>query len=108
VSVKLTAFYSQFDPLNAQGSEEKVSDRIRILLRHAQKLGAAVHFDMEQYAYKDITFKILKNLLLEEEFRERADIGMTIQAYLRDSEQDARDVIAWLKQRGYPLTIRLV
>ncbi|MEY3223084.1 MAG: 1-pyrroline-5-carboxylate dehydrogenase 1 [Cyanobacteriota bacterium] len=108
VSVKLTAFYSQFDPLNAQGSEEKVSDRIRILLRRAKELGAAVHFDMEQYAYKDITFKILKNLLLEEEFRERTDIGMTIQAYLRDSEQDARDIIAWLKQRGYPLTIRLV
>ncbi|MBE9232379.1 L-glutamate gamma-semialdehyde dehydrogenase [Cuspidothrix issatschenkoi LEGE 03284] len=108
VSVKLTAFYSQFDPLNAQGSEEKVSDRIRILLRCAKELGAAVHFDMEQYAYKDITFKILKNLLLEEEFRERTDIGMTIQAYLRDSEQDARDIIAWLKQRGYPLTIRLV
>jgi RHH-type proline utilization regulon transcriptional repressor/proline dehydrogenase/delta 1-pyrroline-5-carboxylate dehydrogenase len=108
VSVKLTAFYSQFDPLNAQGSEEKVSDRIRILLRRAKELGASVHFDMEQYAYKDITFKILKNLLLEEEFRERTDIGMTIQAYLRDSEQDARDIIAWLKQRGYPLTIRLV
>lgn len=108
VSVKLTAFYSQFDPLDAQGSEEKVSARIRILLRRAQELGAAVHFDMEQYAYKDITFNILKKLLLEEEFRQRTDIGMTIQAYLRDSEQDARDIIAWLKQRGYPLTIRLV
>jgi RHH-type proline utilization regulon transcriptional repressor/proline dehydrogenase/delta 1-pyrroline-5-carboxylate dehydrogenase len=33
---------------------------------------------------------------------------MTIQAYLRDSEQDAREIIAWLQQRGYPLTIRLV
>lgn len=108
VSVKLTAFYSQFDPLDADGSEAKVSDRIRILLRRAKELGAAVHFDMEQYAYKDITFKILKKLLLEEEFRERTDIGITIQAYLRDSEQDAKDVIAWLKQRGYPLTIRLV
>ncbi|MGM3305531.1 L-glutamate gamma-semialdehyde dehydrogenase [Anabaena sp. WFMT] len=108
VSVKLTAFYSQFDPLDAQGSEERVSDRIRILLRRAKELGAAVHFDMEQYAYKDITFNILKKLLLEEEFRQRTDIGMTIQAYLRDSEQDARDIIAWLKQRGYPLTVRLV
>jgi RHH-type proline utilization regulon transcriptional repressor/proline dehydrogenase/delta 1-pyrroline-5-carboxylate dehydrogenase len=108
VSVKLTAFYSQFDPLNADGSEERVSDRIRILLRRAKELGAAVHFDMEQYAYKDITFKILKKLLLEEEFRQRTDIGITIQAYLRDSEQDAKDVIAWLKERGYPLTIRLV
>jgi len=108
VSVKLTAFYSQFDPLDAQGSEERVGDRIRLLLRRAKEIGAAVHFDMEQYAYKDITFNILKKLLLEEEFRQRTDIGMTIQAYLRDSMQDAQDLIAWAKQRGYPLTIRLV
>jgi RHH-type proline utilization regulon transcriptional repressor/proline dehydrogenase/delta 1-pyrroline-5-carboxylate dehydrogenase len=108
VSVKLTAFYSQFDPLDAEGSEARVSEHIRTLLRRAKELGTAVHFDMEQYAYKDITFTILKKLLLEEEFRQRTDIGMTIQAYLRDSEQDAREIIAWLKQRGYPLTIRLV
>jgi RHH-type transcriptional regulator, proline utilization regulon repressor / proline dehydrogenase / delta 1-pyrroline-5-carboxylate dehydrogenase len=108
VSVKLTAFYSQFDPLDAKGSEERVSDRIRILLRRAKELGAAVHFDMEQYAYKDITLSILKKLLLEEEFRQRTDIGMTIQAYLRDSEQDTKNLISWLKERGYPLTIRLV
>ncbi len=108
VSVKLTAFYSQFDPLDAQGSEEKVSSRIRTLLRRAGELGVAVHFDMEQYAYKDITLSILKKLLMEEEFRSRTDIGITIQAYLRDSEQDTKDLIAWAKQRGYPLTIRLV
>ncbi|MEH2009898.1 L-glutamate gamma-semialdehyde dehydrogenase [Nostoc sp.] len=108
VSVKLTAFYSQFDPLDAKGSEERVSDRIRILLRRAKELGAAVHFDMEQYAYKDITLSILKKLLLEEEFRQRTDIGITVQAYLRDSEQDTKDLISWLKQRDYPLTIRLV
>lgn len=108
VSVKLTAFYSQFDPLDAQGSEERVSSRIRILLRRAQELGASVHFDMEQYAYKDITLSILKQLLMEEEFRSRTDVGITIQAYLRDSEQDVRDLIAWASQRGYPLTVRLV
>ncbi|HEY9802032.1 MAG TPA: L-glutamate gamma-semialdehyde dehydrogenase [Leptolyngbyaceae cyanobacterium] len=108
VSVKLTAFYSQFDPLDAQGSEQRVSDRIRILLRHAKNLGAAIHFDMEQYAYKDLTLNILQKILLEDEFRQRTDIGITIQAYLRDSENDARNAIAWLKQRGYPLTIRLV
>ena len=108
VSVKLTAFYSQFDPLNEQGSQEKVSDRLRILLRKAGELGAAVHFDMEQYAFKDTTLKILKELLLEPEFRQRSDIGMTVQAYLRDSCQDATDLIAWAKHRGTPITIRLV
>ncbi|NEU73297.1 L-glutamate gamma-semialdehyde dehydrogenase [Hassallia byssoidea VB512170] len=108
VSVKLTAFYSQFDPLDAIGSEERVSSRIRTLLRRAKELGAAVHFDMEQYAYKNLTFSILKKILLEDEFKQRTDIGMTIQAYLRDSEEDARNLIAWAKQRGYPITIRLV
>jgi len=98
VSVKLTAFYSQFDPLDAQGSE-RVSDRIRIPCARVRR--AAVHFDMEQYAYKDLTLSILKQLLMEDEFRER-DVGITIQAYLRDSEQDVRDLIAWVKQRGYP------
>ena len=108
VSVKLTAFYSQFDPLDEQGSEEKVTSRIRTLLNRAQELGVAVHFDMEQYIYKDITFKILKKLLMEDEFRQRTDIGMTVQAYLHDSKEDARDLINWAKERGYPITIRLV
>ncbi|NJL21805.1 MAG: hypothetical protein HC895_14950 [Leptolyngbyaceae cyanobacterium SM1_3_5] len=108
VSVKLTAFYSQFDPLDAAGSEERVSDRIRTLLRRARELGAAVHFDMEQYAYKDITIAILKKILTEPEFQSRTDIGVTLQAYLRDTEADLRGWIDWAKQRGVPITIRLV
>jgi RHH-type transcriptional regulator, proline utilization regulon repressor / proline dehydrogenase / delta 1-pyrroline-5-carboxylate dehydrogenase len=108
VSVKLTAFYSQFDPLDAQGSQQRVTERIRTLLRRAEALGAAVHFDMEQYAYKDLTIAILQELLMEEEFRDRTDIGVTLQAYLRDTEQDLRSWVDWAKRRGRPITVRLV
>ena len=108
VSVKLTAFYSQFDPIDPQGSQQQVCDRLRQLLRHAQAKGAAIHFDMEQYVYKDLTLSILKELLTEEEFRTRTDVGITLQAYLRDSYQDLQDLIAWAKERGHPLTVRLV
>ncbi|MBF2083430.1 L-glutamate gamma-semialdehyde dehydrogenase [Thermoleptolyngbya sp. C42_A2020_037] len=108
VSVKLTAFYSQFDPLDAKGSQEQVSDRARTLLRRAKELGAAVHFDMEQYAYKDLTISILKQILMEEEFRSRSDIGVTLQAYLKDTEADLKGLIDWAKERGTPITIRLV
>jgi len=45
---------------------------------------------MEQYAYKDL-LSILKQLLMEDEFRDRTDVGI-IQAYLRDSEQDVREL----------------
>jgi RHH-type transcriptional regulator, proline utilization regulon repressor / proline dehydrogenase / delta 1-pyrroline-5-carboxylate dehydrogenase len=108
VSVKLTAFYSQFDPLDAKGSQAKVRDRIRTLLRRAQELGAAIHCDMEQYQYKSMTLTILKQLLMEDEFRPRTDLGITIQAYLRDSYKDLTDLIEWAKHRGNPLTVRLV
>ncbi|MGK7942902.1 MAG: proline dehydrogenase family protein, partial [Microcystaceae cyanobacterium] len=108
VSVKLTAFYSQFDPFDPEGSKEKVCDRIRDLLRRAQDLGVAIHFDMEQYSYKDITLSILKELLLEEEFRSRTDIGVTLQGYLKDSYTDLQDLIEWAKERGNPVTVRLV
>ncbi|MFP4101212.1 L-glutamate gamma-semialdehyde dehydrogenase [Coleofasciculus sp.] len=108
VSVKLTAFYSQFDPLDPEGSKKQVCDRIRILLRRAKELGAAVHFDMEQYVYKDMTLAILKELLMEDEFRDRTDLGITLQAYLRDSKGDLKDIITWAKERGNPLTVRLV
>lgn len=108
VSVKLTAFYSQFDPLDFEGSKAKVCDRLRILLRHAKECNAAIHFDMEQYTYKDVTIAILKELLMEEEFKNRTDIGVTLQAYLREGEQDLQGLIDWAKKRGKPITIRLV
>lgn len=108
VSVKLTAFYSQFDPLDVRGSQERVTARIRTLLRRAKELGAAVHFDMEQYAYKDLTIAILQELLMEEEFRDRTDIGVTLQAYLRNTILDLQSWIDWAKQRGQPVTVRLV
>jgi RHH-type proline utilization regulon transcriptional repressor/proline dehydrogenase/delta 1-pyrroline-5-carboxylate dehydrogenase len=108
VSVKLTAFYSQFDPLDPKGSQARVIDRIRTLLRRAKELGAAVHFDMEQYAYKDLTIAILQELLMEDEFRDRTDIGVTLQAYLRDTVKDLESWIEWAKRRGKPVTVRLV
>jgi RHH-type transcriptional regulator, proline utilization regulon repressor / proline dehydrogenase / delta 1-pyrroline-5-carboxylate dehydrogenase len=108
VSVKLTAFYSQFDPLDEQGSREKVSQHVRTLLRRAEELGVAVHFDMEQYRYKDLTLAILKDILMEDEFRQRDNLGVTLQAYLRDSYADLEGLIAWAQQRGTPLTVRLV
>lgn len=108
VSVKLTAFYSQFDALDLRGSCDRVSEPARILLRKAKELGVAVHFDMEQYQYKAVTLSILKDLLMEPEFRDRSDVGITLQAYLRDTEQDARDLITWAKERGTPVTVRLV
>jgi RHH-type proline utilization regulon transcriptional repressor/proline dehydrogenase/delta 1-pyrroline-5-carboxylate dehydrogenase len=108
VSVKLSAFYSQFDPLDPIVTTAKVSEPVRTLLRKAQELGCSVHFDMEQYAYKTLTLQILKQVLMEPEFCDRTDVGITLQGYLRDSQQDLLDLVEWAKKRGKPITVRLV
>ncbi|MEN9261263.1 MAG: L-glutamate gamma-semialdehyde dehydrogenase [Thermostichus sp. HHBFW_bins_43] len=108
VSVKLTAFYSQFDPLDPAGAKARVGERIRTLLRRGAELGVGIHFDMEQYRYKSLTLSILRELLLEPEFKSRTDIGLTLQAYLRDSYTDLQDLISWAQERGSPVTVRLV
>jgi RHH-type proline utilization regulon transcriptional repressor/proline dehydrogenase/delta 1-pyrroline-5-carboxylate dehydrogenase len=108
VSVKLSAFYANFDPLDPLGTKEKVSIPIRTLLRKAGELDCGVHFDMEQYQYKDLTFAILQEICIEEEFRHRTNIGFTLQAYLKDSAKDLDRLIRWAKERGSPVTIRLI
>ncbi len=108
VSVKLSAFYSQFDPLAERTTRIRVTQAVTQLLRNAGELGVAVHFYMEQYQYKNLTLAILQEVLLADEFRTRTDVGLTVQAYLRDSEADVRELVDWVKVRGYPVTVRLV
>ncbi len=108
ISVKLSSLYSQFDPIDPISTTEKVSVPVRTLLRAAQELGCGIHFDMEQSEFKSLTLAILKQILTEPEFGDRTDIGITIQGYLRDSERDLTELITWAKERGRPITIRLV
>src|SRR5262249_17038434 len=84
VSVKLSSLYSQFDPMDVAGTERAVRYRLLPILRAARDQGAFVNFDMEQYAFKDITLRIFRDVLMEEEFRDWSDIGIALQTYLRE------------------------
>jgi RHH-type proline utilization regulon transcriptional repressor/proline dehydrogenase/delta 1-pyrroline-5-carboxylate dehydrogenase len=108
VSVKLSAFYSQIHATDPETAVAKISERLRPVLRRARELGALVHLDMESYAMKSLTLQLFKTLFSEPEFAEGPACGIVIQAYLRDSEQDLRDVIAWAKSRQRRIAIRLV
>jgi RHH-type transcriptional regulator, proline utilization regulon repressor / proline dehydrogenase / delta 1-pyrroline-5-carboxylate dehydrogenase len=75
VSVKLSALYSQFRPIDPVGTAAAVKKRLRPLLRSARKHDAYIHVDMEQYSYKDLTLEIFKDVLMEDEFRDFPDVG---------------------------------
>ena len=108
VSVKISALYSQMNPADPIDALAHLAPRLRPILRRAKELGAFINFDMESYAHKNATLQLFRTLFTEAEFREWPHAGIVIQAYLRDAEQDLRDLIAWGRGRGTRFTVRLV
>jgi RHH-type proline utilization regulon transcriptional repressor/proline dehydrogenase/delta 1-pyrroline-5-carboxylate dehydrogenase len=108
VSVKLSALYSQIDAIDPLGSAAAVKERLRPILRRARELRAFITLDMEQYAYKDLTLQVFREILMEPEFRDFSDVGIAMQAYLRDTREDVAAMIDWARERGTPVTVRLV
>ncbi len=108
VSVKLSALYSQINDKAWNNTKDILKERLRPLMRTAQEKNVFLNFDMEQYSIKALTLEVFKELLLEPEFRAYPYFGCVIQAYLRDSYQDIRDMIDFAKVRKTPITVRLV
>jgi len=107
VSIKLTSLYSKFDPIDQEGTSYAVKERLRPIFRKAQEVGGFVHVDSEEFEYKDIAYKIFKELMSEEEF-ENFNAGIVIQAYLKDSGNVLEDFVQWSKETHHPMTVRLV
>jgi RHH-type proline utilization regulon transcriptional repressor/proline dehydrogenase/delta 1-pyrroline-5-carboxylate dehydrogenase len=108
LSLKLTSLTPRFDALHAETTCDRVAARLRPILRTARDLGAYVHVDMEQYAHKDLTLEIFRKVLCEPEFRDWPDVGIVVQAYLPEAEDDLRALDDWAGRRGTPITVRLV
>jgi RHH-type transcriptional regulator, proline utilization regulon repressor / proline dehydrogenase / delta 1-pyrroline-5-carboxylate dehydrogenase len=109
VSVKLSALFSQFDPIDPDGTARVVLSRLRPILSAAKQTGAFVNFDMEQHSFKDTTLKIFRDVLMEPEFRNWPHVGIAIQAYLTDTESNLAELLEWVKNtRKTPIWIRLV
>jgi RHH-type transcriptional regulator, proline utilization regulon repressor / proline dehydrogenase / delta 1-pyrroline-5-carboxylate dehydrogenase len=108
VSIKLSSLYSQFDPIDPASTGRGVGERLRPILREARARGVFVNIDMEQYAWKDATLRIFREIFAEAEFCDWADVGIAIQGYLRDTEEDLRNLASWAWRRGTPVWVRLV
>ncbi|MFB6265059.1 MAG: L-glutamate gamma-semialdehyde dehydrogenase [Bradymonadaceae bacterium] len=108
LSVKISSLYSQLDAVHFEHSVDEVVDRLRPLFRTARDRGAFINLDVEQHYLKDLTIAAFKQLLDEPEFEDFEHAGIVVQAYLRDSEEDLRELCDWAARRGTPVTVRLV
>jgi len=108
VSLKLSSLYSQIDSVDLKGSVNSIKYRLYPILECARDNNAFVLIDMEQYDYKNITLTTFLEILGEDVFKDWPDIGLAMQAYLKDCYKDIEIIYQTLKKRNTPATIRLV
>ena len=108
LSIKISALYSQLDPIDPEGSYHALAARLRPLLNTACTLPASIIFDMEQADTKDLILSTFMRLFSEEPYRTFPHAGIALQAYRTETQEDVRRLLAWTADRQVPITIRLV
>ena len=108
VSVKPSALYSQMRPAAFEHGVERAGERLRELYRKAVKIGAHVVLDMESRDLKNVALALYKRVNLEPEFVDYPHTGLIVQSYLKESERDLEDLLAWARNHSQRFTIRLV
>lgn len=107
VSLKLSSLAFPFDPVDPEGAWHQVHPRLRKILRAAGERGGFVNVDMEQYHLRDLTLNLVRRAV-QAQFPATDQIGLVLQAYLKDAQHSAREILSWVKRDRLPLTIRLV
>ncbi|MEE9612286.1 MAG: L-glutamate gamma-semialdehyde dehydrogenase, partial [Desulfatiglandales bacterium] len=108
ISVKPSAMYSQITTADFEGSVQAISNRIHPVLAKAKQIGAFMCIDLEQFRFKDITLEVYRRLRSASEFRDYPYLGVVLQAYLRQSDDDLERLLGWAKQEELQISIRLV
>lgn len=108
VSVKVSALFSQINLKDWEGTKTSLKDRLRPVFDVAMELGVFINLDMEQYAYKNLTLEIFKELLMEPKYKAYPWWGIVIQGYLKDSAADIDMLVEFSNARGTSFTVRLV
>ncbi|MFB3890914.1 MAG: L-glutamate gamma-semialdehyde dehydrogenase [Phycisphaerae bacterium] len=108
VSVKPSALYSQASAMDFEGSAGRILERLRVIGRKVVAIGGFMCIDMEAYRLKDLTLEVYRRLREDGEFRDYPRLGVAVQAYLRDTDRDTDDLLAWARQRRLRISIRLV
>jgi len=108
VSVKLSALYSQTNFLNYDRSVAILSERLSLIARKAQMIGAQLYVDAEDSANNPIIYDTFKRVFGSPEFASMPYPGAVVQAYSKDAGAVLDDLIEFAKRRGAPIAVRLV
>ncbi|MBL8819772.1 MAG: proline dehydrogenase family protein [Planctomyces sp.] len=108
VSLRLSSLDGHVSPVDYVGTRDRILSRFRPILRAAKEQQGFLQIAAEHCELRQMMFAILKSVLSEPEFLDFTDIGITIEAYNLSAEEDLKSWIAWVRDRGHGIGIRLM
>lgn len=108
ISVKLSALTAHFEAAAPDATADEIAPRLRRIFDCARKRDAFVYIDMEQYRYRALVHHVVARMIGSGDYAGWDGVGMVVQAYLRDASSDIERLEALARQRGAPITVRLV
>ncbi len=108
VSIKLSALYSQCSMLNFDRSVSILSRKLEIILEQASKVNARIYLDAEDSGTNPIILTVFKQVFSSPRWAEFPLPGIVLQAYTKSARKTLLQLIAFAKERGRPIAVRLV
>ncbi len=106
IAVKPTALFALANPQDFEGSVIAMLKQLRRITAKVVEVGGFLCIDMESYRHKDIIIELYRRLKLE--YRDYPHIGIVLQAYLKDTDRDLAELLAWAGEQNTQISIRLV
>ncbi|HEX9080005.1 MAG TPA: proline dehydrogenase family protein, partial [Desulfuromonadaceae bacterium] len=106
VAIKPSALYSLASPQDFEGSVNAILARLRPIAARVVEQGGFLCIDMESYRFKGITLELYRRL--KREYRGYPHMGIALQSYLKDTDRDLEELLAWARRDDVPISVRLV
>ena len=106
VSLKPSSLYSQTRPEDFEGSVTGILRRLRPVYKKVIDVGGSLCIDMEAHQHKGINLEVFRRLRLE--YAAYPHLGIAMQSYLRDTDEDLPAILGWMRDLGLPSSVRLV
>lgn len=106
VAVKPTALFCLANPQDFEGSVTAILNRVRLIATKVIELQGFLCLDMESYRHKEIILEVYRRLKLEN--RNYPHLGIVLQSYLKDTDKDLAELLAWAARNQVEISIRLV